>query len=83
MEDKNNKTGIWKGYIFAVAMFATGVLQSSLLEYHFHVARMLEMKIKSAIIGLIYEKVHAMRSAILEGIYTYFIPIIRSSRRRS
>ena len=57
MEDKDNETGIWKGYIFSVAMFITGVCQSCFSEYHFYVFRLLEIKIKSAIIGLIYEKV--------------------------
>ena len=57
MEDKHNKIGIWKGYVFAVAMFFAGVLQSFLLQYYFHIGRLLEMKLKSAIIGLIYDKV--------------------------
>ena len=59
VEDKNNKDGVWKGYIFAVAMFVNGVLQSFLLQYYYHTTRLLEMKIKSATIGLIYEKVKA------------------------
>ncbi|XP_078381397.1 ATP-binding cassette sub-family C member 3-like [Oculina patagonica] len=63
VEDKNNKTGIWKGYVFSIAMFLTGVIQSALLEYHFHIIRLLEIKIKSAIIGLIYEKALVLNSA--------------------
>lgn len=58
VEDKQNKAGIWKGYIFAVAMFFAGILQSILMQYYYHIGRLLEMKLKSAITCLIYEKVN-------------------------
>lgn len=58
VEDKNNQAGLWKGYVFAVAMFLTGIVQSFFLQYYFHMSRSLEMKIKTSLVGVIYEKVN-------------------------
>ena len=58
MEDRNNELAVWKGYIFAVAMFLTAIVQSFLLQYYFHHCYLLGMKLKTALLGLIYEKVN-------------------------
>lgn len=57
VEDKNNKVESWKGFIFAVAMFVTAIVQSFMLQYYFHYCYLLGMKVKTALLGLIYEKV--------------------------
>ena len=57
VEDKNHKVESWKGFIFAVAMFVTAIVQSFMLQYYFHYCYLLGMKVKTALLGLIYEKV--------------------------
>ena len=57
MEDRSDKIEVWKGYIFAVAMFLTAIVQSFPLQYYFHHSYLLGMKLKTAILGLVYEKV--------------------------
>lgn len=57
VEDKNHKVEGWKGFIFAVAMFVTAIVQSFMLQYYFHYCYLLGMKVKTALLGLIYEKV--------------------------
>ena len=57
LEDRNSKLAVWKGYIFAVAMFLTATIQSFVLQYYFHHCYLLGMKLKTAMLGLIYEKV--------------------------
>ncbi|CAH3027480.1 unnamed protein product [Porites evermanni] len=61
--DKNNKVESWKGFIFAVAMFVTAIVQSFMLQYYFHYCYLLGMKVKTALLGLIYEKALLLNNA--------------------
>ncbi|KAL9964380.1 hypothetical protein ACROYT_G028012 [Oculina patagonica] len=63
VEDRENKLAVWKGYIFAVAMFLTAIVQSFLLQYYFHHCYLLGMKLKTAMLGLIYEKALVLNNA--------------------
>ncbi|KAJ7390655.1 Multidrug resistance-associated protein 1 [Desmophyllum pertusum] len=63
LEDRNSKLALWKGYIFAVAMFLTATIQSFVLQYYFHHCYLLGMKLKTAMLGLIYEKALVLNSA--------------------
>ena len=56
-EDKTEYEEIWMGYVFAGSMFVSATLQSLVLQQYFHIMVTLGMKIRSAVIGLIYEKV--------------------------
>lgn len=56
-EDKNNPDGIWQGYIFSVSMFAVGLIQSITLQQYFHVAYCLGLKVRTAVVGMVYSKV--------------------------
>ena len=38
-------------------MFVTAIVQSFMLQYYFHYCYLLGMKVKTALLGLIYEKV--------------------------
>ena len=57
IEDKNDPSGVWKGYVYAGSMFVAAVLQSIVLHQYFHTMFTLGMRMRSAIIGLVYEKV--------------------------
>lgn len=56
---------VWKGYIFAIAMFVTATIQSFLLQYYFHHSYLLGIKLKTALLGLVYEKVKIHQSLII------------------
>ena len=56
-EDETEYEEIWMGYVFAGSMFVSATLQSLVLQQYFHIMVTLGMKIRSAVIGLIYEKV--------------------------
>lgn len=63
LEDRNSKLAVWKGYIFAGAMFLTAIIQSFLLQYYLHHCYLVGMKIKTALLGLIYEKALVLNNA--------------------
>lgn len=65
VEDKNDPSGAWKGYVFAGSMFVAAVIQSIVLHQYFHTMFTLGMRIRSAIIGLVYEKVTLKNSSII------------------
>lgn len=56
-EDKNNPEGRWKGYIFAISMFAVATVQSLALQQYFHIVFILGLKVRTAVIGMVYSKV--------------------------
>ena len=48
----------WKGYLYAVLLFVTAVIQSLFLHQYFHRCFVLGMRIRTAIIAAVYKKVH-------------------------
>ena len=59
-EDKNNPDNVWKGYVYALAMLVTAIIHSILLQHFFHMMVTTGIRIRSTMIGLLYEKVRAM-----------------------
>ena len=57
IEDKSSSEKMWMGYVYAGSMFVSATLQSLVLQQYFHIMVTLGMKIRSAVTGLIYEKV--------------------------
>ncbi len=50
----------WHGYLYAVLLFLTAVVQSLFLHQYFHRCYTLGMRIRSAIIAAVYDKVSLM-----------------------
>ena len=71
IEDKHDPSGLWKGYVYAGSMFVAAVIQSIVLHQYFHTMFTIGMRMRSAIIGLVYEKV-SNRIKRIERIYIYF-----------
>lgn len=57
IEDKNVSEETWKGYVYAVSMFVSATLQSFVLQQYFQIMYIIGMRIRSSVIGLLYEKV--------------------------
>lgn len=60
IEDKDDMFGEWKewkGYAYAGGMFVTAIIQSLALHQYFHKMMTIGMRIRTGIIGLVYEKV--------------------------
>ena len=57
IEDKNDSEETWKGYVYAASMFVSAILQSLVLQQYFHIMFTLGMRVRSSVIGLLYEKV--------------------------
>lgn len=53
----NPTTPAWKGYLLAVLMFLSASLQSLLEQYYMYRVKVLQMRIRTAITGLVYRKV--------------------------
>lgn len=51
---------LWKGYMFAVLFFFTGVAQSIFFHQLFHVGMTLGMRVKAAVIASVYKKALTM-----------------------
>ena len=66
IDDKNDTSGVWKGYVYAASMLVAAILQSIVLHQYFHTMFTLGMRMRSAITGLVYEKV---RDA---GVFAYY-----------
>ena len=47
----------WKGYAYSGSMFATAIIQSLALHQYFQFMNVIGMRMRTAIIGLVYEKV--------------------------
>ena len=47
----------WHGYLYAVLLFVTAVLQSLFLHQYFHRCFTLGMRIRTAVIAAVYNKV--------------------------
>ena len=47
----------WKGYFYAVLLFVAAVVQSLLLHQYFHRCFVVGMRMRTAIIAAVYQKV--------------------------
>lgn len=57
VEDDHDTAGSWKGYVYAGSMLVAAIIQSIFLHQYFHTMFTLGMRLRSAVIGLVYEKV--------------------------
>ena len=48
----------WHGYVFALLLFATASVQSLILNQYFYRAYIIGMRIRTAVIAAVYNKVH-------------------------
>ena len=68
-EDKDDIFGEWKkwkGYAYAGGMFITAVIQSLALHQYFHKMMTIGMRMRTGIMGLVYEKVIMIRAVLEE-----------------
>lgn len=56
------KTPAWKGYLLAVLMFLAACLQTLFEQQHMYRLKVLQMRLRTAITGLVYRKVLALSS---------------------
>lgn len=47
----------WKGYLYIALLFVSTVVSSTLSQQNFHLSNTLGMRIKAAVISVIYKKV--------------------------
>lgn len=71
IEDKNDSEETWKGYVYAASMFVSAILQSLVLQQYFHIMFKLGMRVRSSIIGLLYEKVRINKN--IHPTYVLFV----------
>ncbi|XP_065748192.1 ATP-binding cassette sub-family C member 6 [Phocoena phocoena] len=57
------KTPAWKGYLLAVLMFLSACLQTLFEQQHMYRLKVLQMRLRMAITGLVYRKVLALSSS--------------------
>ena len=57
IEDKSHSEETWRGYVYAASMFVSAILQSLVLQQYFHIMFTIGMRVRSSVIGLLYEKV--------------------------
>ena len=56
--DKGNPDEKWKGYVYGVAMFLVAMIISIVIHQYFQIVFVLGMRIRTALIGMVYAKVH-------------------------
>uniref|UniRef100_A0A4W2HRR1 ABC-type glutathione-S-conjugate transporter n=1 Tax=Bos indicus x Bos taurus TaxID=30522 RepID=A0A4W2HRR1_BOBOX len=56
-------TPAWKGYLLAVLMFLSACLQTLFEQQHMYRLKVLQLRLRTAIIGLVYRKVLALSSS--------------------
>ncbi|OWF40077.1 Multidrug resistance-associated protein 1 [Mizuhopecten yessoensis] len=56
MFTRNKSEYQWRGYVYAVMMFVVAVVQSFILHQYFHGCQLLGMKLRTAIITVVYRK---------------------------
>ncbi|XP_036597659.1 multidrug resistance-associated protein 6 isoform X2 [Trichosurus vulpecula] len=54
----------WKGYFYAVLLFLSACLQTLFEQYYTYVCMVLQLRLKTAVIGLVYRKVLALSSGM-------------------
>ena len=68
----------WKGYIYAVSMFLVAVVTSIIMHQYWQIVFVVGMRIRTAIIGMIYAKVYIV---IVCANYLYTVIRMRGSRK--
>ncbi|XP_060028880.1 ATP-binding cassette sub-family C member 6 isoform X4 [Erinaceus europaeus] len=53
---KDPKAPAWKGYVLAVLMFLTTCLQTLLEQHYMYILKVLQMRLRTAVTGLVYRK---------------------------
>ena len=51
---------VWKGYLYAALFFLTSILTSFFFHMLFHIGMTLGMRVKSAVIAVVYKKVRIL-----------------------
>ncbi|XP_060028890.1 ATP-binding cassette sub-family C member 6 isoform X14 [Erinaceus europaeus] len=59
---KDPKAPAWKGYVLAVLMFLTTCLQTLLEQHYMYILKVLQMRLRTAVTGLVYRKVLTLSS---------------------
>ncbi|XP_043833871.1 ATP-binding cassette sub-family C member 6 isoform X2 [Dromiciops gliroides] len=54
----------WKGYFYAVLLFLSACLQTLFEQRHMYVCMILELRLKTAVMGLVYRKILGLSSAM-------------------
>uniref|UniRef100_F6PGX9 Uncharacterized protein n=1 Tax=Ciona intestinalis TaxID=7719 RepID=F6PGX9_CIOIN len=54
---------MWQGYLLAVGMFFTALIQSVILQQYFHICFVVGMRLRSAIVSAIYRKALLLSNA--------------------
>ncbi|KAK2566616.1 Multidrug resistance-associated protein 1 [Acropora cervicornis] len=60
--DRSNPDDKWKGYVYAIAMFLVAMTISLVIHQYFQIVFVLGMKIRTAIIGMVYAKALALNN---------------------
>lgn len=72
MGDRNSSA--WTGWLLAVLMFAAACLQTLFEQQHMYRAKVLQMRLRTAITGLVYRKVSARGGSV--SIHTAQSPVL-------
>ena len=59
----------WHGYFYTVLFFLTALIQSLFLHQYFHRAFIIGMRIRTAVIAAVYNKVHLDFNVRVEPVY--------------
>ena len=51
----------WKGYVYAFSMFLVSAAMALIIHHHSQIAHVLSMRIRSAIVGMVYAKVNMFK----------------------
>lgn len=73
IEDKNDSEETWRGYVYAASMFVSAILQSLVLQQYFHIMFTLGMRVRSSVIGLLYEKVSINEKILHSFFFLLFV----------
>ena len=55
--DRDNPDDKWKGYVYAISMFLVALAMSVISHQYWQIVFVLGMRIRTAIIGMVYAKV--------------------------
>ncbi|XP_068732556.1 multidrug resistance-associated protein 1-like [Montipora capricornis] len=61
--DKGNPDEKWKGYVYGVAMFLVAMIISIVIHQYFQIVFVLGMRIRTALIGMVYAKALALNNS--------------------
>nr|CAB3219629.1 multidrug resistance-associated protein 1-like [Phallusia mammillata] len=58
-----NNAPVWQGYLLAVLLFVTAIVQSIVLQQYFHVCFVAGMRLRSAVVASVYKKALILSNA--------------------